>query len=77
MAVSDVLLLVKATTSKNEGRRLIKNGGVRVNGVKVTEETATISSTDFTLESPVNSDVKVMKLSWGKKKHLLIEQNVE
>lgn len=65
----DILtLLIQAgfVSSKGEGRRLIKAGGVRVNDEKVTDDTLRLSTADM-------QDAHI-KLSSGKKKHALIKK---
>ncbi|RYH16994.1 hypothetical protein EON65_29265 [archaeon] len=66
-AVSVVDLLVKAelTPSKSEARRLIRNGGVKVADKRVTDEYMALVRSDF-------DDTAKVKLSAGKKKHVLI-----
>ena len=54
--------------SNGEGRRLINNGGVRLNDVVVENEGQKI------LISDANSD-GVIKLSSGKKRHALLKAN--
>ena len=51
--------------STGEARRQVKGGGLRVNDVVVTDERATIPEKDFGEEG-------VVKLSFGKKKHVLL-----
>ncbi len=53
------------TQSNGEARRLIKGGGVRVNDVRLQDESATVSLAD------VNDD-GVIKLSAGRKRHALV-----
>ena len=53
-------------TSNGEARRHIKGGGLRVNDVAVTEETAQLSPGDL-------AQGGVIKLSLGKKKHVLLK----
>jgi tyrosyl-tRNA synthetase len=66
IAVVDLLVKGGLASSKNEARRLITAGGARVNDEKVVEEIATVNKhKDF--------DSKFrLKLSAGKKKHVLI-----
>jgi tyrosyl-tRNA synthetase len=52
--------------STGEARRQIKGGGLRVNDAAVTDERATLSAADLTGEG-------VVKLSLGKKKHVLLK----
>lgn len=51
--------------STSEARRQIKGGGLRVNDVQLTDEKATLSLGDATAEG-------VIKLSFGRKKHVLL-----
>ena len=51
--------------STGEARRQVKGGGLRVNDALVTDERATITEKDFDKEG-------VVKLSFGKKKHVLL-----
>jgi tyrosyl-tRNA synthetase len=52
--------------STGEARRQVKGGGLRVNDVAVSDERATLASNDLTNEG-------VIKLSLGKKKHVLLK----
>jgi tyrosyl-tRNA synthetase len=52
--------------SNGEARRQIKGGGLRVNDVSVTDEKMTLSAASLTPEG-------VIKLSLGKKKHVLLK----
>lgn len=45
--VIDLLMLTGLTKSRGEGRKLIKGGGVSVNGEKVTDEFAAVTPADF------------------------------
>jgi tyrosyl-tRNA synthetase len=51
--------------STSEARRQIKSGGLKVNDATLTDERATLSAADMTGEG-------VIKLSLGKKKHVLV-----
>ena len=51
--------------STSEARRQIKGGGIRVNDVPVTDEKRVLTLADLTPEG-------VIKLSLGKKRHVLI-----
>jgi tyrosyl-tRNA synthetase len=51
--------------STSEARRQVKSGGLRVNDTVVTDERATLTSADLTPEG-------VIKLSFGRKKHVLV-----
>jgi tyrosyl-tRNA synthetase len=53
-------------TSNGEARRQIKGGGLRVNDVAVTDEKMTLKPSDLTPEG-------VIKLSMGKKRHVLLK----
>lgn len=61
-------LFVRAgfVASNSEARRQIKGGGLRVNDVAVTDEKMAITAADLTPEG-------VVKLSMGKKKHILLK----
>ena len=52
--------------SNGEARRQIKGGGLRVNDVAVTDEKLTLSGSNLTPEG-------VIKLSFGKKRHVLLK----
>ena len=56
----------KLVASNGEARRQIKAGGLKVNDVTVTDEKMTLSRADLTPEG-------VIKLSLGKKRHVLIK----
>ena len=51
--------------SNSEARKLIANGGLRINDVAVGDPKATVAATDVTAEG-------VLKISAGKKKHVLV-----
>jgi tyrosyl-tRNA synthetase len=51
--------------STSEARRQVKSGGLRVNDQAVTDERGTLGTGDLTAEG-------VIKLSFGKKKHVLL-----
>ena len=51
--------------STSEARRQIKNGGLRVNDVAVSDERAVLRESDLTGDG-------VIKLSFGRKKHVLL-----
>jgi tyrosyl-tRNA synthetase len=55
----------KLVPSSSEARRQIKSGGLRVNDQAVSDERGTLSLSDVTAEG-------VIKLSFGKKKHVLL-----
>ncbi|SDN21024.1 tyrosyl-tRNA synthetase [Methylobacterium phyllostachyos] len=57
--------IAKLVPSTSEARRQIKGGGLRVNDVPVTDEKAVLGQGDLTTEG-------VIKLSFGKKKHVLL-----
>jgi tyrosyl-tRNA synthetase len=61
-------LFVRAglVASNGEARRQIKGGGLRVNDVTVTEEKMVLKPADLTPEG-------VIKLSLGKKRHVLLK----
>jgi tyrosyl-tRNA synthetase len=51
--------------STSEARRQVKSGGLRVNDRAVSDERGTLTAADLTPEG-------VIKLSFGKKKHVLL-----
>ena len=55
----------KIMLSKSEARRAIKNNGLKINDVLVTDEKKILVPTDF--------KKKIIKISYGKKKHYLVE----
>jgi tyrosyl-tRNA synthetase len=65
-AVTGIAAMVSLTPSTSEARRLIQSGGLRVNDVVVTDMKATLSPADIT-------DQGVIKLSAGRKKHILVK----
>ena len=66
--VGVLALFVKAglVASNGEARRQIKGGGLRVNDVAVTDEKMMLKASDLTPEG-------VIKLSLGKKRHVLLK----
>ena len=64
--VVDLLVRSQLTSSKGEAKRLIKLGGAKVNDVKVDDESKVVTRNDFDGQGR-------LKLSSGKKKHVLIE----
>jgi tyrosyl-tRNA synthetase len=71
-ALSEGLGVLKAfvdaglVTSNGEARRQIRNGGLRVNDIAVTDERAMLSERDLTADG-------VIKLSLGRKRHVLLK----
>jgi len=57
--------IAKLVPSTSEARRQVKGGGLRVNDVPVTDEKATLGQGDLTGDG-------VIKLSFGKKRHVLL-----
>ncbi|WP_020185225.1 tyrosine--tRNA ligase [Methylopila sp. 73B] len=57
--------IAKLVASNGEARRQVKGGGLRVNDAAVTDERATLTPADLTPEG-------VVKLSLGRKKHVLL-----
>ena len=57
---------VGLVSSNSEARRQIKGGGIRVNDVAVTDEKMALTRRDLTPQG-------VVKLSLGKKRHLLLK----
>ncbi|WP_339856907.1 tyrosine--tRNA ligase [uncultured Nisaea sp.] len=63
--IVDAMRIAGLAATNGEARRLIKNGGARVNDVAVSDEALKLGDTDL-------AD-GVIKLSSGKKKHVLLE----
>jgi tyrosyl-tRNA synthetase len=66
IAVLGLFVRAGLVASNGEARRQIRGGGLRLNDVAVTDERATVSSMDLT-------DVGAIKLSLGRKKHVLVK----
>jgi len=66
LSVLDAYMLLHLVISKGDARRQIKNGGLRVNDTAVTDENMTLTPADLTPEG-------VIKLSIGKKRHVLLK----
>jgi tyrosyl-tRNA synthetase len=65
LSVLEAYVLAYESMSKGEARRLIKNGGLRVNDMTVTDEKMMLTPDNLTPEG-------VIKLSLGKKRHVLL-----
>lgn len=65
MLLVDLLVRAELAASKGEARRLIKGNGIRINDAIISDESATLSSDQFDHEN-------ILKLSAGKKRHILI-----
>lgn len=66
IAVSDLYVMAGLTQSKGEARRLIKQGGAKINDEKISDGEASITLAQLNPEGTI-------KLSAGKKKHILIK----
>jgi tyrosyl-tRNA synthetase len=66
IGVLSVFVRAGLVASTGEARRQIKGGGLRVNEVAASDERATLSAADLTGDG-------VVKLSLGKKKHVLLK----
>ncbi len=66
LSVLEAYVLLHLATSKGEARRQIRNGGLRVNDVVVTDENMMLTLRDLTPEG-------VVKLSLGRKRHVLLK----
>lgn len=65
IGVVDLFVQTGLSASKGEARRLIRQGGARLNDAKVGDETATATTADVNAEG-------VIKLSAGRKRHALV-----
>ena len=66
MGVLAAFVKAGLVASNGEARRQIKGGGLRVNDVAVTDEKMMLTAANLTPEG-------VIKLSMGKKKHILLK----
>lgn len=66
IAVTTLAHMAGLTSSASEARRHIEGGGLRINDVQVKDVKATVGATDVTAKG-------VLKLSLGKKKHILVK----
>jgi tyrosyl-tRNA synthetase len=66
LSVLEAYVLLHLVMSKGEARRQIRNGGLRVNDVVVTDENMLLTTKDLTPEG-------VIKLSLGRKRHVLLK----
>jgi tyrosyl-tRNA synthetase len=66
LPVATLANMAGLTASSSEARRVIQGGGLRVNDKQIADVKATVSSADIT-------DKGVVKLSLGKKKHILVK----
>jgi tyrosyl-tRNA synthetase len=66
LGVLDAYVLAHLVASKSEARRQVKAGGIKVNDTTVTDEKMMLTPKDLTPEG-------VIKLSLGKKRHILIK----
>jgi tyrosyl-tRNA synthetase len=66
LSVLEAYVLLHLVMSKGEARRQIRNGGLRVNDVVVTDENMMLTRRDLTPEG-------VIKLSLGRKRHVLLK----
>ncbi|HSK39000.1 MAG TPA: tyrosine--tRNA ligase [Arenibaculum sp.] len=69
MPVVELLVQSGLTASKGEARRLIKQGGIRLNDRTVTDETAAVRADDLGADGAA-------KLSAGRKRHALVRRSV-
>ena len=66
MGVQEAFVAAGLAASKGEVKRLIKGGGARLNGEKIDSDEQVITSAD------VDAETGAVKLSSGKKKHVLL-----
>ncbi len=65
IAVIDLWVRAGLSTSKGEARRLVQQGGAKINDQKIDDPLASVTSSDLSADG-------VIKLTAGKKRHLLI-----
>lgn len=68
LPVVDILVVSGLVKSKSEARTFINGGGIRINGVKISDEKLMIGVSDFVTDG-------CLKIAVGKKKHVLITCN--
>lgn len=68
ISLSNIALELSVISSGGEAKRIIKGGGAKINGEKVTDSFLKINKSFF-------SNKKQIKISLGKKKHFLINYN--
>ena len=66
ISLLDVVIQAKLANSKGEVRRIIKNNGLKINNITVTDEKKVINENSFDQKN-------IMKLSHGKKQHVIIK----
>ena len=66
--IIELVLLSNLLSSKSEVRRSIKNNGIKINNNPVADDKIDIKSKDFNNEN-------ILKLSFGKKKHVIFKIN--
>jgi tyrosyl-tRNA synthetase len=66
LSVLDAYVLLRLVASKGEARRQIRNGGLRINDAVVSDENMTLTPKNLTPEG-------VIKLSLGRKRHVLLK----
>ena len=64
--ILDLVLLTKLGSSKGEGRRMIKNNGLKINNELINDETKIFNQDNFDKDNS-------MKVSHGKKQHVIIK----
>lgn len=64
--ITDLLFITKLTESKSDSKRLVRGGGIRVNDQKIDDE-------NFIVNQSVFMQDQCMKLSLGKKQHVLVK----
>jgi tyrosyl-tRNA synthetase len=64
--ILDALILSSLASSKSDGKRQVAAGAIRLNGVQVTDCFLTLTKAD-------SSEKGAIKLSSGKKKHMVIQ----
>jgi len=64
--ILDFILLTPLASSKSEVRRMIKNNGLKINNEIISDEKKILNQKNF-------DDAGVMKVSHGKKQHIIVE----
>jgi len=66
LSLFDLVIQTKLANSKSEVRRMVKNYGLKINNLIITDETKIINKKDF-------NENNMLKVSHGKKQHIIVK----
>ncbi|MCB9988407.1 MAG: tyrosine--tRNA ligase [Rhodospirillales bacterium] len=72
VSILDLICETELAKSKGEARKLIQQGGIRIDDQQVTNEKHIVTANDMALDYDREQDGNWIKLSAGKKKHVLV-----